>query len=593
MALSGSSIIELNAGATANNVNGGGFNPSNANFLTDLTTDSNTANTDDPIVSSASYNFVAGDVGHWVYIKSGTDWTPGWYKISAVASNKATLMAAIGEAVQSDANQMPTPRFYQNTVAGCATVGTPTNGTFGIDYSQGTAAITNGTDLACADGDAAAPTLTSASAPFGVNHVGNFIHITGGLGYTAGWYEIVSVSGTTATVDRAVGTDGAKTNGTFYVGGAMSLNSLLDDELFEISVAGMRFFFKNNGTFLTNEAVNISVAGTTAAPLVGEGYNLLRGDAPKPGSGNQPLLAPGAQVFNCGALWEWYYMNIEASSSTGFGLVSTSKIAYCKAVNDSVTANRVAITGASLSAVFGCELVCYRGRGIGANAVNIFVYGNYFHDSDIGIQSATSGSIQHIIIFNIFAGCVTTAVLDGTTGASGSHFVANNTIYGAENKLGTGITMNTGVLYMRAYNNIIYGCVTGAAHADAQASSWSFNNDYYNNTTDVSNFQKSEYDVAIDPDFTDVTQLDGTGATSATNVLTVGSGTPFGSVIDNATYVYLSAGTGTGIALNVYLITAHTDTTLTLSSNITSSGNGSAIVWQVRLGHNFLPQGAI
>ena len=46
-ALSVNAVYEINGGATANNVNASGFNPSNANMLADLTTDSNTANTDD------------------------------------------------------------------------------------------------------------------------------------------------------------------------------------------------------------------------------------------------------------------------------------------------------------------------------------------------------------------------------------------------------------------------------------------------------------------------------------------------------------------------------------------------------------------
>src|SRR5689334_8551301 len=77
--------------------NGGGFDPGNASMATDLAGSS--ANTASPVVSSASYNFAAGDVGHWLFIQSGTNWTPGWYKIASVASNQATLDAAAGHGV--------------------------------------------------------------------------------------------------------------------------------------------------------------------------------------------------------------------------------------------------------------------------------------------------------------------------------------------------------------------------------------------------------------------------------------------------------------------------------------------------------------
>ena len=63
MALSASTYFEIQSTAAASNINAGGFNPANASMTADLTTDTNTANTAAPIVSSATYNFVAGDVG--------------------------------------------------------------------------------------------------------------------------------------------------------------------------------------------------------------------------------------------------------------------------------------------------------------------------------------------------------------------------------------------------------------------------------------------------------------------------------------------------------------------------------------------------
>ncbi len=62
MALTAGSIFEIRASATTLNVNGSGFNPANAGMLADATTDANTANTASPVLSSASYNFAAGDV---------------------------------------------------------------------------------------------------------------------------------------------------------------------------------------------------------------------------------------------------------------------------------------------------------------------------------------------------------------------------------------------------------------------------------------------------------------------------------------------------------------------------------------------------
>src|ERR1700677_5124809 len=108
MALSAGTIYEVRSTATSGNVNGGGFNPANPNGLTNLATTTGTGNTASPVVSSASYNFAAGDVGAWLYVQGGTNWTPGWYQIASVASNKATLSAGVGQAIQVSNNRFQT-----------------------------------------------------------------------------------------------------------------------------------------------------------------------------------------------------------------------------------------------------------------------------------------------------------------------------------------------------------------------------------------------------------------------------------------------------------------------------------------------------
>src|SRR5690349_2615049 len=109
----------INGGSDGTTGNGGGFDRGVSGFATDGTVDTNTGNTTAPVFSSASYNFVAGDVGAWLYVKSGTSTIPGLYKIASVASNKATLTATIGTASLEDGSL--------NVAAGIATVGTPTS----------------------------------------------------------------------------------------------------------------------------------------------------------------------------------------------------------------------------------------------------------------------------------------------------------------------------------------------------------------------------------------------------------------------------------------------------------------------------------
>lgn len=577
MALRANTHWQFFDNATANMVNGGGFAIDNTNFLADATTDSNTANTDDPILSSASYNFVAGDVDAWVYIQSGTNWTPGFYKISAVASNKATLMAAVGEAVQFNST---TGDWGANTVAGCATVGTPTSGTFGIDYSQTTAAIITDTDLACADGDAASPVVTSAAKPFGVNHVGNIIHVTAGTGYTADWYEIVSVSGVNATLDRAVGTDGAKTGGTFYVGGAMSLNSTLDDEFYEAVPAGSMIWYKN-GTYTTGEAISVSSTnGTIANPIVHIGYNSLRGDNPI--GSTRPTIAAGANAFALGQDNRIIYLNFTTTESVGISSGARFTVAYCKILNTSTTASRAAIRPLSVDHRFVFnEFISQNGSAMSVfGGTKTRVFGNYAHDS---VSGYISDQPDTFIINNIFARNTSAGITLSQPAARS--LILNNTLYGRDAKIGTGINLSgSGSGTNCIGNNIMYGCTTGLSVSTSYSkNNLSFANDFYNNTADVSVWIKSSTDLALDPQFTDVTEITGTTATTSGSVLTDG-GADFSTVEDNVDFLHVTS--GTGVTTGCYLITGHTGTTLTTNNALGTSSAGNVVYW-LGTGHDY------
>lgn len=242
MAFNARAIWELHSGGSNNN--GGAFNPANANFATDLTATS--ANTASPVVSSASYNFAAGDVGGWLFVQSGTNWIPGWYKISSVASNQATLDASVGAAILY-AGGVP---IGVNSTAGCATTASPTGGVWGVDYSQADAARITFTDAVIGG---TTTQFTSAGNPVGKNFVGNHIRFTSGTGWTVQTVEVVSTSGTTATCDKSLGT-GASTGGNGNLGGALATWAQAES----LRIA-------SNGLFIKAGTYNISTGITTAA----------------------------------------------------------------------------------------------------------------------------------------------------------------------------------------------------------------------------------------------------------------------------------------------------------------------------------------
>lgn len=51
-----------------------------------------------PVVTSATHNFTADEVGNLINVTAGTNWTPGLYEIKSVSANAATLDRACGTA---------------------------------------------------------------------------------------------------------------------------------------------------------------------------------------------------------------------------------------------------------------------------------------------------------------------------------------------------------------------------------------------------------------------------------------------------------------------------------------------------------------
>lgn len=574
MALTAGTIFEIRASATTGNVNGAGFNIANAAFVTDLTTDADTANTASPVVSSATYNFAASDVGASLYVASGTDWTPGWYPIASVAANKATLNAAVGAAIQIVNGVTGT-----NTVAGCATVGTPTNGTFGIDYTQQDTAQATNTNLTCTAGST---TVTSAAAPFTRMMVGNLIHLTAltGTGAITGWYEIATFTDTSNIVLDRTPTNGVNniTAGTFYVGGAGRLNGL-EDAFLEMIPAGSSVWIKS-GTYVLSGTTSISSTNSTAAsPSNIAGYTSMRGDTCN--GANRPLFSTGANSLGFGVAMNVRNIIGTTSSSNGLGCGASAYFTNIKFTNTSTTASRNACNPGTNSTFVGCEFVSQNGVAInGSSATQTRFIGCYIHDSVTGLSSS---AVANNLIGNIFEACSTAAV--SLTSTSGGHLLMDNTFYGREAKMGIGVDFNANPsANNRLAANIFYGLTTGVNVSTAeQKSNFGFRNNYFNNTADVALFTKGPVSYAVDPQFTSASQITGSTATTSGSTLTQAGG-DFSTVTDNVDYVRVIS--GTGVTVGCYLITGHTGTTITTNNALGTSSAGD-VVYFITTGHNF------
>lgn len=574
-----STIWQIMSGATAANANGGGFDPANANFPTDGA--ATVATGGSAVFSSASYNFVAGDVGAWLYIKSGTNWNANcWYQIASVASNAATLSSGANQGICQSAT---TSLFGQQSAAGVASTASPTGATWGVDYSQQTAAQFTATT---ATGTTTAFTDTT-HAP-NKAWVGNIIHIISGTGVTVGWYECSSDTSVTCTLDRTAGT--SYTGVTYNMGGAASLGSSTTNQTdanffsqVSFSTTACPHYFIQGGTNITytiGQSINSSACTGTAQGIY-EGYSSYRGD--RPTGATRPTWILGANTLTTTSDVDFESMQFTGTAAAVVSVGSYNIYGNDYFINTSTTANRAAIIFTSVYNMFkSCEFVSERGRGIDetstASNSNQY-YGNYFHDSVYGIYVYNG---IDVFVNNIFANNTTGDLY--TTSNFIASIVAYNTFYGTESKVGTGINIgtNTGsTLFI--YNNIFYGLTTAISSNAAINVPKESNNDFFNNTNNYSNFYTGQNDSAINPVFTNVSQVTGTTATSATTVLT-DSGKNFTTAGVVAGRDFLTVTSATGATLGIYGITSVGTTTLTLDNTI---GTGSAITYNITVGRNW------
>lgn len=570
MAVATSTIWEFNTSATASMVNGGGFDYLATGPISDAAWGS--ANTSAPTVSSATYTFVAGDVGAWVYSTNTTN--PGFYKISSVSTGIATVNATIGSGVIFNTT---TQKWIPSTATGVDSSASLTSKGILVDYSQSTAGILSLTDGACTTPSS---TFTSATGGFTPAMVGNVLHINSitGAGTLVGWYEITGYTNTnTVTLDRTPAPSASGTAANFIVGGALSLNSSLEDSYFEQIQAGNLTWFKS-GSYTSGGSVAVaSTASTGAAPSNIIGYTSVRGDACT--GSNRPSIALGSNSYALGQFQNIGNFSITGTAASMFTTGAGGRVSNISAFNSSTTASRVAVLPGVDSLLFNVEGVCQLGRAFNMTGNNAKLIGCYAHNSLVGYYNSTS----RITLSNcIVAACSSS----GTVVSVNTYLINNCTFQGwGTPKSGTvAVSILASIDGTYVFNSLITGWATGISGTTSQRfSNRGGYNNFYNNTADVALYSKDVTDIGLNPSYTNATELTGSTATTSGSVLTQ-SGGDFSTVTDNVDYIYIVS--GTGITAGMYLITSHTSTTVTLNNAPGTSATADK-VWVINKGEDY------
>lgn len=263
-----------------------------------------------------------------------------------------------------------------NSVFEVRTAGADTNGggfvtgAAGTDFSQQDTKNTVGSNISTTDAVAVGTgVITSVTAAFTAEIVGNIIYLQGGTGaLAAGWYQVtVFTNATTITVDRNVA---AGTGITMNIGGALGSPGGSGG----VGIATGHIIHVKAATYtITSATPNISggTFQTSAATFAMVGYQTVRGDY-----GTQPLF--------------------QASGIATFVLVQAT------GANSSV--QNISVDGAGLASSRGFSM---RGLGFKLHAANC-TNNAYVQTSDVIWQRCTATGCSAVLVFSggTYVNCV-------------------------------------------------------------------------------------------------------------------------------------------------------------------------------------------
>jgi hypothetical protein len=304
--------------------------------------------------------------------------------------------------------------------------------------------------------------LTSTAHAFTSAYVGNCINVTGGTGFTTGWYEILSVSGSTATMDRAVGT-AASTGGTGNLGGGLLTLDQANTNTTGISaVTGSPL---NNVIWCTGSYTRTSSLNIANSTMHLVGYTTTHGDngfcSITTSTNSTVLLNTGSSNNGIQIFENLNLSNTAATTASGIWQLSghgTAQYWAFKNVKFSGFGNAIDSTDGTPDDVYSISATAceFSGNIVGINAssndpVYVYVSGSYFHGETDTDVLHPSGNAHTVAIGNIFSSTTNYGLNLGGSG---------NTIYGNSfyNSTGTGVylpsNVNIGSISMNVFWNV-------------------------------------------------------------------------------------------------------------------------------------------
>lgn len=294
-------------------------------------------------------------------------------------------------------------------------------------------------------------------------------------------YVTVSGAGTKsgADWDNAYGlsewvthmTNTASYGDIYYVaGGTYTLTASLDANRSGMSGNGINVIGVNSGT--------------TNMPPTQDDYAV--GD-------DRPLIEVSTYTFGFAMYWSWRGFRFTLNNTEGITPSCSPIFVNCKISNSGASCYGVTINyGVSTTHYFfDTEITCPNGGGIYAGDKTI-ISNCYLHDFANEAVNSAMDSIS--IIDSIIASCDSGVLF----AAIGGNHIVGNTFYDCTTAIDGDVYGNSVIM-----NNAICNCTDGIKFSSVKNQAVIDYNNYYGNTTDVTNVTKGVHDLAVDPGFTD------------------------------------------------------------------------------------------
>lgn len=225
---------------------------------------------------------------------------------------------------------------------------------YGTDYAHTWrwGVIASYTDLVIGS---TATQLTSAAHPFTAAHVGRVLDITGGTGFTVDRYVVLSVAGSTATMDRAVGTAASTAGKGILTGWEYAPGDRMAGEIAWFNADPMTGWALCNGSAVTRTTATAGTAAFTTPNLIGayaKGGSVYTG-AVVPASGSVSSGTTGTEASHTHAVDGFTGLPSEGKGFTA-GAVGASVDTHYHAVHITSAAGSAhshSISGLTLSGV--------------------------------------------------------------------------------------------------------------------------------------------------------------------------------------------------------------------------------------------------